>query len=137
MSRVSDPLESADLRVLRGVEVFGCSALPNVAGLVILDLSHLTVFILVESDDDTLVCSRELSDRHRVEYNVPIATTFWTPLLGQTLTTVWRMTADRGFPDALQLRFRTFPNDGDYTIVLLEAVASEIVQSELRVVRKG
>ncbi|MBL0159766.1 MAG: hypothetical protein IPP47_22060 [Bryobacterales bacterium] len=56
-------------------------------------------------------------------------------MLGKTLTDAWQMTSDRGYPDAVQLRFRDLANEGPYTIVQLYGEASQITIAELKVVR--
>ena len=46
------------------------------------------------------------------------------------------MTNDRGYPDAIQLRFRDSPNLGAYTIIQCYAEASQITLNELKEVRE-
>jgi hypothetical protein len=112
---------------------------PNEVALVELCFDGFSVLISVENADDTLVCARRLEslpEPHRVAYPHPLSTDFWDHPIGQTLVSAWQMTDDGGYPDAIQLRFRQKPNEGDYATINLEAVASAIVLSEFNVVRQ-
>lgn len=104
-------------------------------GVFLIDLSFSLgeVFVAIDEDLDTLICSRIAPSL--VGIDSVFASPFWDPLIGHALTNAWMMTNDRGYPDAIQLRFRASPNEGQYTIVQLCAEASQITISELTVFR--
>jgi len=109
--------------------------LPNRIGALELTFDALAVLISVDIDSDTLVIepSVGMSD----DYNHPLPSDFWRPMIGQYLIEAWSMQNSRGYVDALQLAFRPQSNAGPTTTVQLVSIASHIDASELRVVRRA
>lgn len=128
--------DSQTVRILEAVGMFAHPDLPDAVGVVRLRFREREVFICVGDEHDTLTCANTLPQSHS-SYSVPLATSFWAPLIGKALTNAWLMTSDMGYPDALQLRFRELPNAGPYTTVQMYAEASQIVLTELKVMREG
>src|SRR5690606_29077989 len=109
--------------------------LPTSVGIIELSFLDCTVFVCIQDEYDTLLCTQTKPESH-VSYTCSLSASFWEPLLRKTLTDAWQMTSDRGYPDALQLRFRDQPNAGHSTTVQLYGEASQITITEFRAVRQ-
>ena len=112
-------------RVLEDVKMLAHPDLPQGIGVVVLSFPSCQVFVCVNEDDDSLTCTRELPESHS-DYSLSLPATFWERVMGKCLTNAWLMTNDRGYPDAMQLRFRDLPNAGAYTIIQMCAAASQM-----------
>ena len=121
---------------LKQVKMFSHPDLPNGIGLIELYFLGGAVFVGIEDEYDTLLCSRTRSDSYDL-YTFPCASSFWNSIVGRSLVGAWYMSNDRGYADAIQLRFRELPNDGPYTIIQLYGEASQITLSELKEVREA
>jgi hypothetical protein len=122
--------------MLQDVRMFAHPDLPKGAGVIELSFSNCKVFVSIQDEHDTLLCTEALPETHFV-YMCPISASFWDPVIRKALISAWRMTDERGYPDAIQLRFRDLPNSGSYTIVQLCGEASQITLTELKVVRES
>jgi len=134
MSKEFDQFDSPTTLTLDSVRMYSHPDLPKDPGVIELSFSDWKVFVCVEADNDTLVCERSLPASHSA-YTLELPPSFWDRVVGKTLTTAWKMTNDRGYPDALQLRFRDSPNAGEYTVIQMVAEASQITLTELRITR--
>lgn len=128
--------DAEESRNLRRVRVFAQPDLPNWPGVIEFGFDEFIVFVCAEPEFDTLLCTRMIPERFRRSHTVPLASTFWNGVLGWALTDAWRMTNDRGYFDALQLRFRERPNAGPYRYVQLFAICSSIQLIEFQVLRE-
>ena len=136
MSRNFDQFQFDDVPILETVRMF---AHPDFAdGVSMIEMYFTTgrVFIAIDQDTDNLICSRTLPEVG-APYTIRLPARFWDPIIGKSLTTAWQMTNDRGYPDAVQLRFRALPNEGPYTIVQLYGEASQIIVSEVEEIRRA
>ena len=104
-------------------------------GVVELCFHDWKVFVCIDDEYDTLIFTNTMPESHS-SYTHALKASFWDAVLGKALTDAWQMTSDRGYPDALQLRFRDLPNAGPYTTVQMYGEASQIVLTELKVVRE-
>lgn len=128
--------DARESRRLREARVFSNPDLPLWPAVVQLTFDEFSVFVCVEPEFDTLVCSRELPDSYQRSASVMIAASFWDSVLGWTLADAWQMRNDRGYMDALQLRFREYPDKGAYRHVQLWAFCSSIRLLEFHVARE-
>ncbi len=135
MTQEFTQFDSEHVRTLESVSMFAHPDLPDWIGVIQFSFSAITVYVCIEDDNDTLTCINCLPQSH-VGYTLRLSASFWDRLLGKTLTNAWQMTNDRGYPDAIQLRFRELPNAGPYTIIQMYGEASRIVLTELGVVRE-
>jgi hypothetical protein len=126
--------DGVDMPVLEKAKMHAHPDLPEEVGLIELSFTEGGVFIAVDSDTDNLICSTSLPGAG-AECTVPLPASFWDPLLGQALTNAWHMTNDRGYPDAVQLRFRALPNEGPYTTIQMCGLASGIAICEVKEIR--
>jgi hypothetical protein len=115
--------------------MFAHPDLPECIGVIELSFPGLTVFVCIEDEYDTLACTNVLPPTYS-EYIVRLDAGFWDTLVGKDLTNAWLMTSDRGYPDAIQLRFRDLPNAGNYSVVQMYGEASRIVLTQITVVRE-
>lgn len=130
-----DAFESDDVLILQRARMFGPhDALETL--VVELSFNEFSVFVYVDTADDTLLCARLRPESYMTEHSRLVTSTFWTPLEGRALTDAWQMHNDRGYRDAIQLRFRESASEGAYTIVQLTAVASRIIVSQLEIARE-
>jgi hypothetical protein len=109
---------------------------PKEIGAVQLRFTEFTVYVVVDSDDDTLVCIRDETDPRLAAYRHPIAGSFWAPFVGRSLTDAWQMVNHRGYWDGLQLEFRDSPVSEIRSIVQLYSEGSQITLLELSVTRR-
>lgn len=130
-----DKFDRAISTTLKGVKMFGHPDLPGGVGVIELSFSDCKVFLCIEDEFDTLLCTSILPASHS-GYTHRLDPSFWDGTLGKALTNAWQMTNDRGYRDAIQLRFRDQPNAGSYTTVQMLGEASQISLSELKVVRE-
>lgn len=128
--------DATESRKLNCVRMFSDPDLVNWPGVVELLFDEFTVFVCVETEDDTLLCTRQLPDSFARIYTVEIPATFWDPVMGWTLTEAWQMTNDRGYVDAIQFRFREEPNSGEYRRLQVMAICSSIQLEELQSIRE-
>lgn len=134
MGQEFDQFDCESVRILKGVEMLSHPDLPAGVGVIEISFPDCNVFICIEDAYDTLLCTRTMPASHN-EYTCRVASSFWDSIIGKTLTNAWKMTNDRGYTDAIQLRFRDLPNAGEYTLVQLYGEASQITLTELKVVR--
>lgn len=123
------------VRILESVRMFAHPDLSNGIGVVELCFSNCKVFVCIDDEYDTLIFTNTMPESHS-SYTHALKASFWDGVLGKALTDAWQMTSDRGYPDALQLRFRDLPNAGPYTTVQMYGEASQVVLTELKVVRE-
>jgi hypothetical protein len=131
-----DQFEAEASRILTRVVMFADPDLPNWPGVIELTFDEFTVYVCVENEFDTLLCTRTLPESYRNSHTVLLPATFWRSLVGSTLTDAWQMTNDQGYTDAIQLRFRQQPNAGSYRYVQLWAICSSITLLEFQVLRE-
>lgn len=136
MTQQFDQFDRAISTTLREVKMFAHPDLPKDIGVVELRFSECTVFVRIEDEYDTLVCANTMPESYSA-YTRSLSSSFWDGVLGKALTNAWQMTNDRGYPDALQLRFRDLPNAGPYTTLQMYGEASQITLTELKVVREA
>jgi uncharacterized protein DUF6334 len=136
MSLAFDQFSFDDVPILESVKMSAHPDLPDGIGLIELSFTEGKVFIAVDIDTDNLVCSRTLPELGAA-YTTPVPASFWDPVIGRALTTAWQMTCDRGYPDAIQLRFRAHPNEGPYNLIQLYGEASQILLSEVKQIRQA
>lgn len=136
MSQEFNQFDCKRVRILEGVKMFAHPDLPHGIGVIELSFPDCKVFVCIEDEYDTLLCTNTMPESHS-GYTRALAASFWDKVLGRALTNAWQMTNDRGYPDAFQLRFRELPNAGPYTIVQMYGEASQIVLTELKVVRES
>lgn len=136
MSKQFDQFDRAISTTLKEVKMFAHPDLPNEIGVVILSFPECRVFICIDDEYDTLICTNAMPDSHS-GYTQTLTVSFWDGILGKALTNAWQMTNDRGYPDAVQLRFRDLPNAGPYTTLQMYGEASQITLTELKVVREA
>ncbi len=129
-----DQFDCAISTTLNAVKMFAHPDLPKVPGLIELSFNECVVFVCIDIEYDTLTCTNTVPESHS-RYTHALTASFWDGILGKALTNAWQMTNDRGYPDAIQLRFRDLPNEGPYTIVQMYGEASQIVLTELKVIR--
>jgi hypothetical protein len=135
MSQEWNYFDAAIATVLESVKLFSHPDLPNGIGLIELSFPKCKVFVGIEDEYDTLLCSSVVLKTH-VAYTCSISSSFWDPAIGKSLVGAWQMTNDRGYPDAIQLRFRELANAGLYTIIQLYGEASQITMTELKELRE-
>ena len=135
MSEIFNQFDCDGLRILQSVQMLAHPDLPTGVGVIELSFLDCAVFVCIEDEYDTLLCTRTRPESH-VSYTCSLSAHFWEPILRKTLTDAWQMTSDRGYPDALQLRFRDQPNAGQYTTVQLYGEASQITITEFKAVRQ-
>jgi len=109
--------------------------LPAGIGVIELRFANCAVFVCIEDEYDTLTCANALPPTYS-DYTHRLDASFWDGLIGKSLTNAWLMTNDRGYPDAIQLRFRDLPNAGNYSVVQMYGEASQIVLTEFGIVRR-
>ena len=109
MSQQFDQFDRAISTSLNKVRMFAHPDLPNDIGVLELSFSECTVFVCIDDEYDTLICTNTMPESHS-GYTRALTTSFWDDVLGKALTNAWQMTNDRGYPDGLQLRFRDTPN---------------------------
>ncbi len=136
MSQEFNQFDSEKVRTLESVKMFAHPDLPNGIGVIELSFPDCKVFVCIDDEYDTLICTNAMPESH-ASYTLALPASFWESVLGKTLTNAWQMTDDRGYPDAIQLRFRDLPNAGPYTIFQMYGEASEIALTELKVVREN
>ena len=136
MMRQFDQFDRAISTTLRAVKTFAHPDLPKDIGVVELQFSECTVFVCIDDEYDTLICTNTMPESHS-SYTHALTASFWDGVLGKALTNAWQMTNDRGYPDAFQLRFRDLPNAGPYTTLQMYGEASQITLTELKVVREA
>jgi hypothetical protein len=136
MSEEFDQFDCGISTALKEVKMFAHPDLPKGIGVIELFFPGCKVFVCTDDECDTLVCTSALPESH-FGYVHALRASFWDAVLGKALTNASRMTNDRGYPDGLQLRFRDLPNDGAYTSLQIYAEASQIVLTELKVVREN
>ena len=136
MSEIFDQFDESIATNLVAVRMWAHPDLPNGIGLIELSFATGQVFIGIEDEYDTLLCSRVKMESHG-SYTCPIPSPFWDPLVGKSLVGAWKMTSDRGYPDAIQLRFRERANSGPGMIIQLYGEASQITLSDLKEVRRA
>ncbi len=124
-----------DVAILQRVDMFTHPDIPDGVGLIEFSLSEGTVFVTIDPDTDNLICSRNLLELAAPCTN-PVSASFWEPIIGKALITAWEMINDRGYLDAVQLRFRTHPNEGPYSLIQLYGEASQIILSEVSEIRR-
>jgi hypothetical protein len=113
--------------------MFAHPDLPRGVGVVVLSFASCQVFVCVDDQNDSLICTRAMPESHS-DYLVSLPSTLWERVVGKTLTNAWLMTNDRGYRDAMQLRFRDLPNTGAYTIIQICVAASQMSISLLKVI---
>ncbi len=132
-----DQFDGADtVPILSAVRMMGDEVAPDEVGLVELAFSEFTVFVRIDPEYDSLLCSRTPPESWRSQYCRQITSSFWDALIGRALTDAWQMTNYRGYFDALELQFREQPNSGAHNLVRLYGEGSQITLSELSVVRR-
>jgi hypothetical protein len=136
MTRKFDQFDCAISTTLNEAKMFAHPDLPNGIGVIELSFPDCKVFVCIEDEYDTLICKNALPESHS-SYTHVLTGSFWDGVLGKALTNAWLMTNDRGYPDALQLRFRDLPNAGPYTTLQMYGEASQIALTELMVVREA
>ena len=136
MTRQFEQFDRAISTTLKEVKMFAHPDLPKDIGVVELQFSKCTVFVCIEDESDTLVCANTMPESY-AGYTRSLSSSFWDGVLGKALTNAWQMTNERGYPDALQLRFRDLPNAGPYTMLQMYGEASQITLTELKVVREA
>lgn len=134
MSQEFDQFDRAISTTLNEVKMFAHPDLSNGIGVIELSFSESRVFVCIDNEYDTLICANTMPESHST-YTQVLTVSFWDEVLGKALANAWQMTNDRGYPDAIQLRFRDLPNAGPYTILQMYGEASQIVLTELKVVR--
>ena len=136
MSQDCDPFDFDDVAILEIVRMFAHPDLPNGVCLIELSFTEGQVFVAVDDRTDDLICSRTLPEVG-FACRRPFPTSFWDPVIGLSLITAWQMTNNRGYRDAVQLRFRARPSEGPYTLVQLYGEASQIVLGEVKEIRRA
>ena len=131
-----DQFDAEDSRRLTGARIFADPDLPNWPALVELDFDEFTVFVCLEPEFDTVLCTRRLPESYRQVYTAMMPALFWESFVGWTLTDAWQMRNDRGYLDAIQLRFRERPDGGAYRYVQLWSICSSLRLLELEVIRR-
>lgn len=131
-----DQFDEVMTTALERVRHFAHPDLPNGIGLVELCFMKSKVFIGIEEEYDTLLCSK-LSPESHAPYNCSRPNSFWESVIGWVLVGAWLMTNDRGYVDAVQLRFRELANEGAYTVVQLYGEASQITLAQFRESRRS
>jgi hypothetical protein len=134
MSRDPDPFDFDDVAILEMARTFAHPDHPSGVCLIELSFTEGKVFIAVDDSTDNLVCSRTLP-AVGVTCTHPFPSSFWDPVIGLSLITAWQMINNRGYGDAVQLRFRARPSEGPYTFVQLYGEASQITLHEVKEVR--
>jgi hypothetical protein len=135
-SATFDQFDAEESRTFVAARILADPDLPNWPGVIELTFDEFTTFVCIETEFDTLLCTRTLPESYRHSYTIEIPAGFWNSLIGWTLTEAWRMTNDRGYPDAIHLRFREQPNSGLYRHVQLWGICSSIRLWEFKVVRE-
>ncbi len=135
MTSEFDHFDNVIATALEDVRMFSHPDLPNGIGLVELSFVGGKVFLGIEDEYDTLLYSRAMPESHH-SYTLRSSSSFWSPILGRSLVGAWQMTNDRGYSDAIQLRFRERANAGPYTIIQMCGEASQITLTELKEVRE-
>lgn len=136
MKKEFQQFDCAIAATLNEAKMFAHPDLPNAIGVIQLSFPDCRIFVCIEDEDDTLTCTNTMPESHSA-YTLALRTSFWDTVVGKALTNAWRMTDDRGYPDAIQLRFREFANSGPYTIIQIYGEASQITLTELKVVREN
>jgi hypothetical protein len=131
-----DQFDAERSRSLTHVRMLSDPDLPNWPGVVELAFDEFTVFVCVEPEFDTLLCTRNLPESYRRSYPVVMPLSFWKTVIGWTLVDAWQMRNDRGYADAIQLRFREQPNAGPYRHIQLWAICSSIRLLEFQILRE-
>jgi hypothetical protein len=131
-----DQFDAEESRTLVAARMLADPDLPNWPGVVELTFDEFKVFVCVEPEFDTLLCSRTLPESYQRSHTIEMREGFWNALIGWTLTDAWQMTNDRGYPDAIHLRFRERPNAGLYRHIQLWGISSSIRLWEFQVVRE-
>jgi hypothetical protein len=131
-----DQFDAKEARSLIRVRMLADTDLPNWPGVIELAFDEFAVFVCVETEFDTLLCTRALPESYGRSHTVVMPATFWCPVIGWTLTDAWQMRNDRGYLDAIQLRFREHPNEGSYRHIQLWAICSSILLQEFKVLRE-
>jgi hypothetical protein len=112
-----------------GGRMFCHPDLPSGVSVVELSFAPATVFIMVDEQSDALISIRTVQE-DLVRPDRLLSSEFWDPVVGKILVGVWFMTNDRGYLDAMQLRFREQPNAGAYSTIQLNGEASQISLAE-------
>lgn len=128
--------DADESRNLKHVRMFSDPDLPNWPGVIELAFDEFIVFVCVEPEFDTLLCTRTLPERYGRSHTIAMPATFWDVVLGWTLADAWQMKNDRGYTDAIQLRFRELPNSGSFRHIQLWAICSSIRLTEFHVLRE-
>ena len=136
MTQEFDQFDRAISTALSEVKMFAHPDLSNGIGVIELSFPDCKVFVCIGDEYDTLICTNTMPESHS-SYTHALTASFWDGVLGKALTNAWQMTNDRGYPDALQLRFRDLPNAGPYTTLQMYGEASQIALTELMVVREA
>lgn len=131
-----DQFDAEESRTLVSARMLADPDLPNWPGIVELTFDEFKVFVCIETEFDTLLCTRTLPESYRRSYTVGIPAVFWEAVIGWTLTDAWQMENDRGYRDAIHLRFRERPNAGSYRHIQLWGISSSIRLLEFQVVRE-
>lgn len=135
MNQEFDHFDAAMATELEGVRMFSHPDLPDGIGLVEFSFRGGKVFVGVEDEFDTLLFARMLPEAY-LSYTCPCQSPFWNSFVGKSLVGAWQMTNDRGYPDAMQMRFRELPNAGAYSVVQMYGEASQITLVETTPVRE-
>ena len=135
MKQEFDYFDTAMATELEQVRLFSHPDFPDGIGLIELSFRGGKVFIAVEDEFDTLLCSRAFPVAY-LSYTYLGQSSFWDSFVGKSLVGAWQMTNDRGYPDAIQLRFREIPNAGTYAVVQMYGEASQITLVETAQVRE-
>jgi hypothetical protein len=136
VSKSFDQFDELIATSLDAVKMWAHPDLPNGIGMIELAFEGVTIFVIIEEEYDTLDCSRATPES-QPSYSLPISASFWDPVLGKSLVGAWMMTNDRGYPDAIQLRFRERANEGSSMIIQLYGEASQITLTDLQEVRRA
>ncbi len=135
MNQEFDHFDVAMATELDRVRMFSHPDLPNGIGLIEFSFRGGKVFVAIEDEFDTLLFSRMLP-KASLSCTYPFQSPFWDSFVGKSLVGAWQMTNDRGYTDALQMRFRELPNAGSYSVVQMYGEASQITLVETTPVRE-
>jgi hypothetical protein len=110
--------------VLTDVQVLACPDLPDAVTAVVLSFNGRDLAILVDANDDTLICAgRDSVDLENYIHRIPAQ--IWIRAKGKMLTAAWKMINDRGYEDGVQMEFRD-PGGHASVVVQMVAAASQV-----------
>jgi hypothetical protein len=85
-----DQFAAEESRTLVAARMLADPDLPNWPGVVELGFDEFSVFVCVETEFDTLLCTRTLPESYRRSHIIEMPQGFWDELIGWTLTDAWQ-----------------------------------------------